>query len=153
MNRGDKIMQQRLSIITLGVNNLQHSRKFYDALGWQVADESNSENIIAYNLQCMTLVLYPKDKLAEDARVEMSQSTYPNFTLAYNVNSEQEVDAALLEAKQAGGSIIKPAEKAFWGGYSGYFSDPDGFLFEVAFNPFSPLGANGEFQWSTGDEA
>ena len=140
-------MQQRLSIITLGVSNLAKSRQFFDALGWQVASEENTENIIAYNLQSMALALYPRDKLAEDATVSMDHKGHSNFSLAYNVNSEEEVDAVLKKAEIAGGSIIKPAAKAFWGGYSGYFSDPDGFLFEVAFNPFSPLGEKGEFQW------
>jgi len=140
-------MQQRLSIITLGVADLMKSRKFYDALGWQVAEENNTENIIAYNLQQMALVLYPKEKLADDATVPMDHTSYANFVLAHNVESEKAVDAVLQEAKKAGGSIVKPAQKAFWGGYSGYFADPDRFLWEVAFNPFSTLGPNGEFQW------
>ncbi len=142
-------MQQRLSIITLGVSDLIKSRKFYDALGWQVAGEDNTENIIAYNLQQMSLVLYPKEKLADDATVSMDHTSYSNFTLAHNVRSEKEVDTVLQEAEKAGGTIVKPAQKAFWGGYSGYFADLDKFLWEVAFNPFSMLGPNGEFQWGT----
>ncbi|MEM9243606.1 MAG: VOC family protein [Pseudomonadota bacterium] len=139
-------MQQRLSIITLGVSDIARSKKFYDALGWQAADKENND-IIAYNLQHMTLALYPKDKLAEDAHISMNNSGYSNFTLAYNVNSEEEVNATLIEAQKAGAKIVKPAQKVFWGGYSAYFADPDNFLWEVAYNPFSTLGPNGEFQW------
>ena len=140
-------MQQRLSILTLGVTDLAKSRKFYDTLGWRIAEDKNSDAIVAYNLQQMTLALYPRKDLAEDATITMEHTGYSNFALAYNVNSEAEVDSVLQEAEKAGGAITKPAQKAFWGGYSGYFSDPDKFLWEVAFNPFSPLGANGEFQW------
>lgn len=139
-------MEQRLSIITLGVSDLVRAKQFYDALGWRAAEKDNA-NIVAYNLAAMSLVLYPKDKLAKDAGVAMNESGYSAFTLAYNVDSEVQVDAVLIQAEQAGAKIIKPATKAFWGGYSGYFSDPDHFLWEVAFNPFSPLGTSGEFQW------
>jgi len=95
----------------------------------------------------MSLVLYPKNKLAEDAGVKMEKITYSPFTLAYNVNSESEVDTVIQNAQKIGAKIIKAAQKAFWGGYSGYFADPDNFLWEVAYNPFSKLGPNNEFQW------
>ncbi len=140
-------MQQRISIITLGVLDLQKSRAFYDALGWQVATEDQIENIVVYDLQCMSLALYPWDKLAEDASIPPERSGYSACTLAYNVSSEAEVEEILQSAKHAGGTIVKPAEKAFWGGYSGYFADIDRQLWEVAHNPFSQLGENGEFQW------
>lgn len=140
-------MEQRLSIITLGVSDLKKARAFYDALGWKAASEDQAEEIVAYNLHNMALALYPCDKLVEDAKIPADRSGYSAFTIAYNVNSEAEVDQTLKEAEKAGGKIIKPAEKVFWGGYSGYFSDPDGHLWEVAHNPFSPLGPKGEFQW------
>ncbi|MDD9899544.1 MAG: VOC family protein [Alphaproteobacteria bacterium] len=140
-------MEQRLSIITLGVTGLKKARAFYDALGWTVANEDQAGEIIAYNLQGMTLALYPLDKLVEDAKVPAAQPGGAAFTIAYNVRSEKEVDDTLVEAQKAGGRLVKPAEKVFWGGYSGYFADPDGHLWEVAFNPFSPLGADGAFQW------
>ena len=140
-------MQQRISIITLGVADLKKARVFYDSLGWKVASEDQAEDIVAYNLQNMTLALYPLDKLAEDAKVPMNRTGYSTVTIAYNVNSESDVQDVLEEAQKAGGRIVKPAEKVFWGGYSGYFSDPDGNLWEVAYNPFSPLGPRGEFQW------
>ena len=139
-------MEQRLSIITLGVENLAKTAAFYDALGWKRA--SKEEGIIAYNLQNMTLALFPLEELAKDVTASVSRGSYSTVTLAYNVRSEEEVDSTLQEAKKIGAEIIKPAEKVFWGGYSGYFADPDGQLWEVAFNPFSELGPNGEFQWT-----
>lgn len=140
-------MDQRLSIITLGVADLKRSRTFYDALGWKVASEEQADQIVAYDLFSMTLCLYPLDKLAEDAQIEVNHQEFSTVTLAYNVRSEDEVDAALKEAVKAGGRLVKEAGKVFWGGYSGYFSDPDGNLWEVAHNPFAPLGPEGEFRW------
>ena len=140
-------MEQRLSVITLGVSDLKRSRAFYDALGWKVASEKQADQIVAYDLISMTLCLYPLDKLGEDAKIKVNRQEYSTITLAYNVRSEEEVDAALAEAVKAGGKLIKTAEKVFWGGYSGYFADPDGNLWEVAFNPFAPLGPDGEFRW------
>jgi predicted lactoylglutathione lyase len=140
-------MDQRLSVITLGVADLKRSRAFYDALGWKVASEDQADQIVAYDLISMTLCLYRLDKLGEDAKIQVQKQEYSTITLAYNVRSEKEVDAALDEAVKAGGKLVKPAEKVFWGGYSGYFADPDGNLWEVAFNPFSKLGPEGEFRW------
>ena len=140
-------MDQRLSIITLGVADLNKARAFYDALGWKVASEEQADQIVAYDLINMTLCLYPIDKLGEDATIKVQSQEFSTITIAYNVRSEEEVDAALAEAVKAGGKLVKPAEKVFWGGYSGYFADPDGNLWEVAFNPFAKLGENGEFKW------
>ena len=133
-------MEQRISIITLGVSDLKKARAFYDALGWRVASEDQAEEIVVYDLQNIALALYPWDKLVEDAKVPSERSGYSAVTIAHNVNSEGEVNDVLEEAQKAGGKLVKPAEKAFWGGYSGYFSDPDGNLWEVAYNPFSALG-------------
>ncbi|MEP3245945.1 MAG: VOC family protein [Sneathiella sp.] len=141
-------MDQRISIITLGVADLKKSRAFYEALGWQVASVQQAEEIVAFDLNAMTLALYPLDKLEEDAKVEVTKSRYSAMTIAYNVNTPEEVDSALQEAVQAGGELVKAAEKVFWGGYSGYFADPDGTLWEVAHNPFSKLGPDGTFQWN-----
>lgn len=140
-------MDQRLSIITLGVRNLEQSVAFYDALGWKKASEE--EGIAAYNLNGnMTLSLYPLDKLSENVTINLESSTYSTCTLAYNVNSKEEVNTALKTAEAAGAKIIKPAADVFWGGYSGYFADPNGQLWEVAYNPFSLIGENGAFQWN-----
>lgn len=140
-------MEQRISLITLGVTDLSRSRAFYDALGWRIATEDQADAIVCYNLNNMALALYPWDKLAEDALVPPERSGYSAVTLAYNVRTERDVERTLAEAEKAGGQIIKPAQKVFWGGYSGYFADPDGQLWEVTYNPFSPLGPDGEFQW------
>ncbi len=139
-------MDQRLSFITLGVSEIKNSQTFYDALGWKAA-ESPDENIVCYNLQNMALALYPWEKLAEDAQVPVERTGRSAVAIAHNVASDNEVDEVLLEAEKAGGKIVKPGQKVFWGGYSGYFSDPDGHLWEVAHNPFFALGPNGEFQW------
>ncbi len=145
-------MQQRLSIITLGVSDLERSRKFYQDIGWQLANPEDADNIVAFNLQAMSLVLYPREKLAEDAGVILNASEHASVTLAHNVGSEAEVDQVMSDVEKIGASIIKNAEKKFWGGYSGYFADPDGILWEVAFNPFSVLGPKGEFQWGGVDK-
>ena len=94
------------------------------------------EGIVFISMNGFTLALYPHDALAEDANVQEDRSNFRGFTLAHNTNSPEEVDEVLIFAKQAGAKIIKPGQKVFWGGYSGYFADPDGFLWEVAYNPF-----------------
>lgn len=105
------------------------------------------EDIVAFNLQGSALALYDRALLAKDAQVEFADGQYSPFTLAHNVSSIDEVDNILTQAQQAGGKLIKSGQNVFWGGYSGYFADPDGFLWEVAHNPFSGLGPNGEFRW------
>ena len=142
-------MEQRLSVITLGVADLVKSRAFYDSLGWRAANEKTEEieSIVAYNLNGFSLALFPLDKLAQDATVNMTKGTHPPFTLAYAVRTSAEVDEMLQQVEVAGGVIVKPGQNVFWGGYSGYFSDPDGYLWEVAHNPFASLGTDGSFQW------
>lgn len=141
-------MEQRLSIITLGVQDLVRSKGFYDGLGWKAASSPETEEIIAYDLNSMALALYPWDKLAEDAGIPVERSGPSAITLAYNVSSEADVDEMMALAEKNGAKITKPAQKAFWGGYSGCFADPDGHIWETAFNPFAKLGPNGEFQWN-----
>ena len=140
-------MEQRISIITLGVADLKKSRAFYESLGWKVATEKDSENIVAFNLQAFVLALYPKDGLAEDVGIGIPPSSNPTFTLAYNVESEDEVDRVINEARGIGATIVKEPQKVFWGGYSSYFSDPDGYFWEVAFNPYSKPDKDGSFKW------
>lgn len=140
-------MKQRVTILTLGVSDIQRSRKFYEDLGWKVATEEKTENIIGFNLVGMALVFFPKIKLADDIAITLNDQGHSPFTLAYNTNSKEEVDSILNEVKKIGAKIIKPAQEAFWGGYSGYFSDPDGFLWEVAYNPYSLPDENGGFEW------
>lgn len=141
-------MEQRLSIVTLGVDDLARARRFYEALGWRIATEEGAEAIVAFNLNGLALALYPRRKLAEDAGVPFAAGGSPAITLAYNVASPEAVAPVLARAEAAGARIVKPAQKAFWGGTSGYFADPDGVLWEVAHNPFATLGEDGSFTWA-----
>ena len=129
-------MRQKLNLITLGVNDFKKSLEFYEkGLGWKKSDKS-MDDLALFPLGGMTLALYPRQALAEDATLEYQPSQFPGLSLSYNAKSEKEVDEILIQVKQLGATIIKPAQKVFWGGYSGYFKDLDGHLFEVAFNPF-----------------
>jgi len=138
-------MEQRLSIVTLGVSDLARSREFYERLGWR-RSMSNSDGIVFFQAGGMALALYPRQELAKDANVDASGDGFRGFSLAFNARNREEVDAVLTEAKNVGAKILKPAQEAFWGGYSGYFADPDGFLWEVAWNPFFPIAADGAIQ-------
>jgi uncharacterized protein len=138
-------MEQRLSIVTLGVIDLAGSRQFYERLGWR-ASSASSDGIVFFQAGGMALALYPRHELAKDARVAAEGRGFPGLTLAYNARTRPEVDAVLAEAVAAGAKLLKPAEEAFWGGYSGYFADPDGFLWEVAWNPFFVIAADGALQ-------
>lgn len=135
-------MEQRLSVITLGVADLPRSRAFYEqGLGWTVG--SAAEQVVFFQLNGLILTLYPREALAMDAGVAVEGRGFAGVALAHNVRSSQEVDEVLAEAERAGGRIAKPAQATFWGGYSGYFADPDGHLWEVAHNPFWELDAAG----------
>ena len=140
-------MEARLSIVTLGVTDLERSTRFYrDGLGLPV-HEAGSASITFFLLNNVMLALFPRAALAEDAGPGQAGDDQQNlhyFTLAHNVASRTEVDAVLEEAVAAGARIIKPAEATFWGGYSGYFADPDGFQWEIATGsglPIEPFGS------------
>lgn len=136
-------MQQRLTIVGLGVNDLATSNDFYEKqFGWTKLPASN-ENITFMQLNGILLSLYPKDKLAEDAGVSPEGSGFNSFTIAYNTHTKEEVDEIFADLKQKGVTIVKPAQEAFWGGYSGYIADPDGHLWEIAYNPYLPLDESG----------
>lgn len=131
-------MKPKISLLTLGVEDLARSRKFYrDGLGFPV--EGNDENVVFLKLEGTWLALYGREALAEDAKVSATGSGFRGFTIAHNVGSKAEVDAVFKLALAAGAKSVKPPEDVFWGGYSGYFADPDGFLWEVAWNPFTDL--------------
>lgn len=137
--------ERRISLITLGVEDIAAATAFYERLGWKKSSASQ-ESVSFFGLDGIALGLFGRQALAEDAGLSGVSGDKPAFsgiTIAYNVGSEGEVDAALAFAESCGARIAKPAEKVFWGGYSGYFADPDGHLWEVAFNPFSPLDENG----------
>ena len=129
-------MEPRISIITLGVADLERSYKFYHhGLGFPTT-KSTEDGIIFFQTGGVCLALYPLDKLAEDVRPDFptERTRFSGITLAYVAKKKDQVDQTLLLAQQAGGVIEKPAQTVFWGGYSGYFSDLDGYLWEVAFS-------------------
>jgi catechol 2,3-dioxygenase-like lactoylglutathione lyase family enzyme len=131
-------MKPRVSLVTLGVADLARSRRFYvDGLGLPVRD-IGSEAVVFLQMGATVLALWGRQDLAEDAGVSPEGSGFRSFSLAHNVTSKAEVDALLRQAVEAGGTLIKPATDAVWGGYTGYFADPDGFLWEVAWNPDMP---------------
>lgn len=134
-------MEQRISLLTLGVSNLEKSRKFYERLGWR-RSVKDAKGVAFFQAGGIVLSLYPRTDLAKDAQVAAKGSGFPGFAIAYNTRSKDEVDEVLAEAA-AGATILKPATDAFWGGYFGYFTDPDGHLWEVAWNPNFPIDADG----------
>ncbi len=137
-------MQPKVNVITLGTSNIEKSREFYEkGLGWKVSKSSN-ENFVAFQLQNLVLCLYPNHLLAEDANTAMNvEKTFKGITLSYNAYSKEEVDQILNQAVAEGAKLEKKAQNVFWGGYSGYFSDPDGHFWEVAWNPHWVLDSNG----------
>ena len=135
-------MEQRLSVVTLGVGDLTRSRQFYEqGLGWKRGNDS--EDVVFYQLNGMVLALFPRTELAKDAQVPAEGQGFGGISLALCARSREEVDQILMQAKKAGAKILKPAQDVFWGGYSGYFADPDGHLWEVAHNPGFPLTPDG----------
>jgi uncharacterized protein len=135
-------MKPRISLITLGVADIARSRAFYEALGWTASGASKPE-VVFFQGNGLALALYGRGALAEDAEAEDRPSGFSGITLAYNGRSEAEVDEVFALALKAGAQAVKIPRKTFWGGYSGYFADPDWHLWEVAFNPFFPLDEAG----------
>ncbi|NEQ27227.1 MAG: VOC family protein [Microcoleus sp. SIO2G3] len=127
-------MEPCISIITLGVADLERSTAFYQE-GLGLPCDRSFEGIRFFHLQGTWLSLYPREALAADAQVPAAGSGFRGFTLAHNVASKAAVDQLLAQAAAVGGKILKPAQDADWGGYSGYFEDLDGFLWEIAWNP------------------
>jgi catechol 2,3-dioxygenase-like lactoylglutathione lyase family enzyme len=132
---------QRVTLITLGVKNIARSRRFYEALGWAPAEATPA--VVFYQMSGLALGLFGlKDLAADQGRPEVPLGT-GGFTLAQNHDSPEAVDAAYAAALAVGADPIKPPAKTFWGGYSGYYGDPDGHVWEVAHNPWWPLAADG----------
>lgn len=134
-----------LALITLGVADLARARAFYEELGWQASSASN-DNVAFFHGANGSLALYPRHLLADDATVADKPTGFSGITLANNMRSEEDVDVLLERAKSLGGRIVKPGQKVFWGGYSGYFADLDGHLWEVAHNPFFPIDEDGKLR-------
>lgn len=131
-------MEPRISLITLGVKNLDTSYRFYkDGLGLPTT-WNPEKGVIFFQMKGTCLALYPIEKLAEDVNpsLRLGKQKFSGIALAYNTRTKNEVEEVLRKAKKAGGKVVKPAQDAFWGGYSGYYSDPDGYLWEVAFGAF-----------------
>ncbi len=136
-------MKPAVSLITLGVKDLAVSHRFYtDVMGWKT-NSKPEDGVIFFPLNNIVLGLFGRAALAEDAKVADDGKGFPGFSLAHNLGSMEEVDALFESLKTKGVEIVKPPEKVFWGGYSGYFKDPDGFLWEVAWNPGWTVNANG----------
>ncbi len=134
-------MKPRITVLTIGVDDLERSLKFYrDGLGLDtqgiVGQEFEYGAVGFFELQHgLKLALWPRKSLAHDSTVSLQLSSATEFSIGHNVNSKKEVDTVMAQAKKAGAKIVKPAQDTFWGGYSGYFQDPDGHLWEVAWNP------------------
>lgn len=135
-------MQGRLNFITLGVADLARARGFYERLGFHASSASQGD-IVFFQLGALALAIFPRAELARDIGVSAEGGGFRGVTLAQNVRTKADVGAVLAKAEAAGGQIIKPAQDAEWGGYSGYFADPDGHLWEVAWNPFIALDEAG----------
>jgi catechol 2,3-dioxygenase-like lactoylglutathione lyase family enzyme len=134
-------MDQRLSLVTLGVDDLARARAFYeDGLGWRPADAP--EGVVFYQLPGMAFALWSRSELAADARTPVDGS-FSGISLACNQHTEDDVDRVLAQAEAAGARILKRAVRAEWGGYSGYFADPDGHVWEIAYNPGWALAEDG----------
>jgi hypothetical protein len=138
-------MKPRISLITLSVDNLETSLRFYrDGLGLAtqgiVGSEFEYGAVVFFDLQAnLKLALYPRKSLAKDSGLPLAASGALEFSIGHNVASIAEVDTVMEQARNAGAVIVKPAENTFWGGYAGYFQDPDGHLWEVAWNPHWPM--------------
>ncbi|TCT12081.1 hypothetical protein EDC22_103396 [Tepidamorphus gemmatus] len=135
-------MHQRINLVTLGVGDVQASAAFYERLGWRRSGASMQE-VVFFDAGGVVLGLYGRGPLAEDAAVSAEGAGFRAVALALNLPSRAEVDATIAEAAAAGATVTKRAEEVFWGGYSGYFADPDGHLWEVAHNPLWPLAEDG----------
>jgi predicted lactoylglutathione lyase len=134
-------MEQRLSLVTLGVSDLERARAFYEALGWKTG-AAPADDVVFFQAGCMIVALWGREQLAEDSGVEDSGG-WGGITLAYNTRSPEDVDAIIAEAERAGAQIPRYGAQTFWGGYSGVFLDPDGHTWEVAHNPHWTIAEDG----------
>ncbi|MDZ5696916.1 MULTISPECIES: VOC family protein [Phyllobacteriaceae] len=135
-------MEPRISIITLGVDDLDRAAEFYEAMGLE-RNQKITEGVAFFQMGGMILALWPREELAEDAGFQESRPGFSGVALAYNTRSEAEVGLVLERAEKAGGRVVKPAQRAFWGGVQGYFTDTEGNLWEVAYNPDFPIDEEG----------
>lgn len=133
-------MKAKISLITLGVKDFNTSLIFYrDGLGFKPNNYKESDGFVMFEMEGTWLALYPKERLAKDAKVDNNGSGFSGITISHNVKSKEEVNKVFTQAISVGAKTIKKPQEVFWGGYGGYFSDPDGYLWEVAYNPFTDL--------------
>ncbi|MPZ50023.1 MAG: VOC family protein [Dehalococcoidia bacterium] len=131
-------MNPRISLLTLGVADLERSRRFYaEGLGLPLHPQSD-DTVAFFDLKGTRLALWPRAELANDAGIAPEGSGFNGLSLAHNVATREEVDSVLAKAVRAGATVVRPAQDVFWGGYTAYFTDPDGFLWEIAWNPGMP---------------
>jgi len=135
-------MEQRLSVITICVENLAQSREFYTELGWQPAGDTEKDGVVFFQLNGVVFSLYPHKSFEKEIGQNLNKGN-GSVVLAYNGRTKEEVDSVLAKAKAAGGKILKKAADTFWGGYSGHFTDPDNNIWEVAHNPFWKIDGDG----------
>jgi len=139
-------MNQHLHLVTLGVRDFEASKKFYSqTLGWKPSSASN-DNVVFFQAGGIVLSVFSREELAKDAQVEAEGQGFPGFTLAYNAQSEAEVDEIIDDLRAKGVKILKDPQKVFWGGYNAYFADPDGNCWEVAHNPFFAFDEKGNLK-------
>lgn len=143
-------LEPRLSFVTLGVDDVGRSRRFYETLGFKASTASEA-SVAFFDAGGVVLAVFGREALAQDALIPAGKPGFSGVALAHNVRSESEVDEVLGEAIRVGAKLLKPGQKTFWGGYSGYFADPDGHVWEVAYNPFMPLDSNGHVTLPTGN--
>ncbi len=139
--------EQRVSLITLGVADMETSAAFYEGIGWTRVE--SQDGVVAFDLIGQTLGLYPQSGLEEELGLEPGTlSGRAAMSLGHNVREKEHVAQLLSLVEPAGGKVLKPAQDVFWGGHHGYFQDIDGHIWEVAHNPFSPLHDDGAFRWN-----
>ncbi|SOH94412.1 hypothetical protein SAMN06273572_104111 [Monaibacterium marinum] len=141
-------MEQRISLITLAVDDLKKSRDFYQRLGWKPVE--SPPGIVAFDLIGQTLGLFARSEMLGEVGLPVAPMNdgFSGVILSHNVRDKAEIAPLLDRARAAGARIVKPPQDTPWGGHHGHFADPDGHIWEVAFNPFSTLGADGAFQWN-----
>lgn len=138
-------MKQRVSLITLATRDVEKLARFYESLGWERVE--GTDGMVVFDLIGQTLGLYSLEALAQEIGVPEETLGRGAMALAHNVPSKEEVAEVLHRVEAAGAKVLKKAQDVVWGGHHGYFSDPEGHIWEVAWNPHSPLGPKGEFQW------
>lgn len=140
-------MSAQISLVTLGVDDLAAATAFYEAIGFKKSQSQTTPTVTFFKAGGVIFGLYGREALSEDANASMGTQGKGAVAFAQNMQTEQQVDDYLKKAEQAGATIIKPAQKVFWGGYSGYFADPEGHIWEVAYNPFWSFDENGRVQF------